>query len=86
MLSKELGFKEGIATWFSLSGQVTLSSGDALAARSLIEESLALYKEIGHRHGTAASLALLAKVAAHQGEFRAADALYEESLAITGDR
>ena len=83
VLSKELGFKEGIATWFSLSGQVTLSSGDALAARSLIEESLALYKEIGHRHGTAASLALLAKVAAHQGEFRSAVALYKRSLAIT---
>ena len=82
-LSKELGFKEGIATWSSLSGQVALSSGDAPAARSLIEESLALYKEIGHRHGTAASLALLARVATHQGEFRSAGALYEESLAIT---
>jgi predicted ATPase/DNA-binding CsgD family transcriptional regulator len=83
--SQEIGFKEGIAASFWLSGQVALSQGELATARSLVEKSVALYKEMGHRYGTAESLSALGKVLASSGDYAAAYARYEESLAISGE-
>ncbi len=60
-LSLQVGFKEGIAASYSVSGQVALSQGGLAAARSLAEKSVALYRERGHRHGTANSLSLFSQ-------------------------
>lgn len=84
-LSKEVGFKEGIAAYYCVSGQVALGQGDLASARSLAEQSVASYRAIGHRHGTAKSLALLGKVVAADGDLAAAQTLYEESLTISSE-
>ncbi len=55
-LSREIGFKEGIAASYSLSGQLALGQGDVVTAHSLLEKSVVLYREMGHRHGTAKHL------------------------------
>ncbi len=83
--AQEVGFKEGIAAYYCVSGQMALSQGDLVAARSLGEKGAALYQEIGHRHGTAKSLAVLGKVIATEGDYAAAQTLYEQCLAITGE-
>jgi DNA-binding CsgD family transcriptional regulator len=57
--------------------------GDIISARSLVEESVALYKEMGHRHDTGWSLSILARIVAAEGGYATACTLYEESLAIT---
>lgn len=82
-LSKEVGFKEGIAAYFCLSALLALHQGEVGTARSLAEKSVVLYREMGHRHGTAKSLSVLGRVVAVQGDYAAARAFYEESLAIT---
>jgi ATP/maltotriose-dependent transcriptional regulator MalT len=82
-LSREIGFKEGIAASFCLSGHVAWSQGDFAAARSLTEKSLALYTEMGHKHGTAEALRTLGKVMATQGDTAAARPLCEESLLLS---
>jgi ATP/maltotriose-dependent transcriptional regulator MalT len=83
MDSQEVGFKEGIAAYYCVSGQLALSRKDLVLARSLAEKSVVLYKEIGHRHGTANSLGVLGKVFATEGDYAAAQTLYEQSLAIS---
>ncbi len=82
-LSREIGFKEGIAASYWLSGQVALGQGDLVTARSLAEKSVALYKEMGHRHGSAESLPALGKVLVAEGDYAAARTKYEESLVIS---
>jgi DNA-binding CsgD family transcriptional regulator len=70
-------------------GEVFLKQGDAVKARSLLEESLVLSREIGYWYGTAKLLSLLGRVAASERDYAAARTLYEESLAIgrvVGDR
>ncbi len=83
-LSREVGFKEGIAAAYSLVGQMALGQGDVVTARAQVEESVVLYKEMGHRYGTAESLAVLGKVLAAEGDYAAACKLYEESLELIG--
>jgi ATP/maltotriose-dependent transcriptional regulator MalT len=83
-VSREIGFKEGIAASFWLSGQVALGQGDLVTARTLAEKSVVLYKEMGHRHGTAESLSALGKVLAAEVDYAAARTQYEESLEICG--
>jgi DNA-binding CsgD family transcriptional regulator/tetratricopeptide (TPR) repeat protein len=82
-LSQEVGYKEGIAAYYCLSGQLALSWKDLVTARSLAEKSVTLYRELGHRHGTANSLALLGGVLATEGDYTAAQALFEQSLTIS---
>ena len=82
-LSREVGFKEGVAAYYCISGQLALTQGDLVTARSLAEKSVVLYREMGHRHGTANALALLGKVFASEGDYAAAQTLYEQSLAIS---
>src|SRR6266699_3352694 len=85
VLSKEVGFKEGIAAAQCLLGQLALGQGDLATAHNEVEESVVLYKEMGHRHGTAESLSAFGKVLAAEGDYPAAQALYEESLALLGE-
>ena len=61
-VSQEVGYKEGIAAYYCISGQVALSQGDFVTARSLAEKSLVIYTEMGHRHEIAKSLSVLGKV------------------------
>jgi len=82
-ISREIGFTQGIAASFWLSGQVALGQGDLITAHSLAEKSVVLYKEMGYRHGTAESLSALGKVLAAKGDYAAAQAPYEESLAFS---
>lgn len=83
--AQEVGFKEGIAAYYCVSGQMALSQGDLVAARSLAEKGAALYQEIGHRHGIAKSLSLLGKVVATEGDYAVAQTLFEQCLAISGE-
>jgi predicted ATPase/DNA-binding CsgD family transcriptional regulator len=83
VLSQEVGFKEGSAAYYCLSGQLALGQKDLVTARSLAEKSVTLYKEMGHRHGTANSLALLGGVLAREGDYAAAQTFFEQSLMIS---
>jgi tetratricopeptide (TPR) repeat protein len=56
--------------------------GDYMAARPLLEESLALFREIGDRAGTAEAQIGLAQVLQFQGDLPAARSLFEEVLTI----
>ena len=56
--------------------------GDALTARPLFEESLAIFRASGQRQYIAHPLYLLGKVTAGQGDFPIAHAFYKESLAL----
>jgi ATP/maltotriose-dependent transcriptional regulator MalT len=82
VLLREVGDKEGLETFFLLSGQLALSQGDMATARSLAEKSLVINRELGQQVHTAQSLALLARVEARQGDDVAARALYEQSLTV----
>jgi ATP/maltotriose-dependent transcriptional regulator MalT len=85
----ELGFKEGIAASFCLSAQVALNMGEIASARTLVEQSLALYTEIEHRHGIAEALLAAGRVAAAEGNYAEARTHYEKGLALAreiGDR
>jgi predicted ATPase/DNA-binding CsgD family transcriptional regulator len=84
VVSREIGFTQGIAAAFWLSGQVALGQCDLVTARALAEKSVVLYKEMGYLHGTAESLSALGKVLAAEGDYAAAQALDEESLALSG--
>jgi predicted ATPase/DNA-binding CsgD family transcriptional regulator len=83
VVSQEVGFKEGIAAYYCVSGQLALSQGDLSLARTLAEKSVALYKEMGHRHGTANSLALIGGVLTTEGDYAAAQTFFEQSLVIS---
>jgi len=88
-LINEVGSKEGLGTYFGLSGLLALQQGDINKARSLLEESLVIYREAGHKPTIACYLVLLGNVATGQGDQIAARAFYEESLSIArelGDR
>jgi ATP/maltotriose-dependent transcriptional regulator MalT len=79
-LCREVGDRDGIASYFYFSGEIALSQGDTLMARSLLGESLTLYREIGDRQRIGRSLIGLAKVEARQGDYARAQVLFEESL------
>jgi ATP/maltotriose-dependent transcriptional regulator MalT len=81
-LSREIGYKDALASYFSLSGEVALSQGDVVTAYSLLEKCLRLCREMGDRVSIAQSLSLMAKVVTLQGNHTAARTLYEESLAL----
>ncbi len=82
VISRELGYKGGIASALSMLGRVMLHEGDKVGARLLIEESLAIRRELEDRPGIADSLFHLAEVTSYQGDYTQAQSLYRESLAI----
>jgi len=56
--------------------------GDTAAARTLIEESLALRRELGDKHGIAWSLIVRGVVARDEGDLAAAHAYLADALAL----
>jgi predicted ATPase len=75
----------------ALQGAAILASqqGDYEAARSLNEQSLALYGRLGDRNGMAHVLNQMGITASNQGDFAAARTIFEEALALfkeTDDR
>jgi predicted ATPase/DNA-binding CsgD family transcriptional regulator len=83
VLSQEVGFKEGMAAYYCVSGQLALGQGDLVSARVLAEKSIAFYTEMGHRHGTAKALAVVGKTLAAEGDLAGARMHYEQCLAIS---
>lgn len=63
-------------------GVLSFSQGNYGAARTLFEESLAIWRGLGDRQGVAMALGNLGGVAYAQGEYEAMRVLIEESLAI----
>ncbi|MEP6941975.1 MAG: tetratricopeptide repeat protein [Betaproteobacteria bacterium] len=63
-------------------GAMAWQQGDFLAARALLEESLAVRRTLGDRKGTAVSLNSLGALAYDLCDYPGARAQYEESLAI----
>jgi predicted ATPase/DNA-binding SARP family transcriptional activator len=63
-------------------GVLACEQGEYVAARTLFEESLALFRALGDQQSIAFSLNNLGMVARHQGEYVAARTLLEESLAL----
>jgi predicted ATPase/class 3 adenylate cyclase len=73
----------------NVAGSLAFHQTDYPAARTLLEQSLALSRALDHRKGIALALNNLGAVAIEQGDHPAARALYEESLALLrelGDR
>ena len=66
----------------SVAGTLAWLQGDATAAQSLFERSLAIGRRIENRRGVAGCLNGLANIARDQANYRRARSLYEESLAI----
>ena len=70
-------------------GSLAWHQTDFPAARTLLEESLALSRALDDRSGLARTLNNLGSLAIEQGDYPSAQALYEESLALwreIGDR
>jgi tetratricopeptide (TPR) repeat protein len=63
-------------------GLLARLEGDYAAARTLMEESLALARQLGDKRDIAVTLATLSSVACVQGEYARSTALREESLAL----
>lgn len=73
----------------NVAGNLAFRQADYPAARSLLDESLAICRQLGDRSGTAYSLNSMGGVAFAQNDYESARSLYEESLAIRrglGDR
>lgn len=81
VLSREGKNREGMIRTLGLLGQVALLQGDAVKARSLLEESLVLAREIGYEH-LGEVLIVLGRVAECLSDDKAAKARYEESLSV----
>ncbi len=56
--------------------------GDLAAARSLLEQSVAIWRELGNKRGIAISLNPLGHVAREEGDYVAAAASHRESLTV----
>ena len=84
VLCRQMRLKAGITWALNWLGEVFLQQGDAVKARSLVEESMMLSRELGER-GITWALITLGKVAERLGDYPAAYASYEESLAGVGD-
>ena len=77
------------AAAFRDAGHMALLLGEHAAARTLLEEALALWRELGDQRGIAATLSRLGEVARRQGDFVTARAQLDAALAIQrelGDR
>jgi predicted ATPase/class 3 adenylate cyclase len=73
----------------NVAGSLAFHQTDYPAARTLLEQSLALSRVLDHRKGVALALNNLGAVAIEQGDHPTARVLYEESLALLrelGDR
>ena len=67
-LLRASGDMPGLARNLGNQGHMARDCGDPVAARPLIEESLALYERIGQKRGIAIALAQLAMIACDTGD------------------
>jgi predicted ATPase/class 3 adenylate cyclase len=70
------------ANALSAAGLMAYRQDDFVAARALLEESLAIRRQLGDRKGIGVAAGNLGMVALDEGNFASARALHEESLAI----
>ena len=75
----------GIASSLGHLADAAKRSHDYPSARTLYEESLAMFIESGSKWHTANVLAELAKLSCEQGDFGSARSLYQESMVIFGE-
>jgi tetratricopeptide (TPR) repeat protein len=78
ILSRRLGYRQGIAGSLTRLGIVAFNQGDWDATRTRFEEALALAREMGDYQGISLALLTLIRVAVRQGDGRQAAALWEE--------
>ncbi len=78
--SRILEDTDGTAYTLCLLGTLDWQRGNFASARSLVEESLALYKEVGNEKMVAYSLSCLAQLVTQQGDYAKAHALLDESI------
>lgn len=64
-------------------GELAWYQADDAEARTLLEESVALYRQLGDEHGLIRPLSTLGSVIQDQGELAAGDVLEEESIALS---
>jgi predicted ATPase/class 3 adenylate cyclase len=81
-ISREIGYRWGVASALGLLGQLEQNRGDLRSARSHLEEALVLRRGIGDLWGIAWGLYSLAWLAFEEGNSAAAKALITECLAI----
>jgi non-specific serine/threonine protein kinase len=74
--------REGITQALFNLGYVVMKQGDYTAARSLLEESLAIGRETENKKNIAWSLINLGRLALEMGDYAQARSLFEESLTI----
>jgi hypothetical protein len=77
-----LGDDAAIAWSLNHQGDVARDQGDAAAAHSLYEKSLATFRQLGDQWGIAGSLADLGNLARDERNFDMAHSLYRESMSI----
>jgi predicted ATPase/transcriptional regulator with XRE-family HTH domain/Flp pilus assembly protein TadD len=70
------------ARGLAVTGVLAQRQGDYAYARTLLEESVALWRDLGDPRGIAESLNNLGGVASEQGDYDLATSLYTESLAL----
>ncbi|MDQ6662429.1 MAG: LuxR C-terminal-related transcriptional regulator [Chloroflexota bacterium] len=79
-LSKEVGYKQGLAAALSYLGLLALRQGDEGTARSNLEEALRLRKELASPWGIARGMYYLADLSMVQHDYATARTSYEECL------
>ncbi len=79
-LSKEVGYKQGLAAALSYLGLLALRRGDEDTARSNLEEALRLRKELASPWGIARGMYYLANLSMVQHDYATARTSYEECL------
>jgi multidrug resistance efflux pump len=71
-----------VAWSLNYQGDVARDQGDSAAARTLYEQSLAIFRELSDRWGIGGILADLGSLAREQGDYARAHALYRESITV----
>ncbi len=79
-LSKEVGYKQGLAAALSYLGLLALRRGDEGTARSNLEKALCLRKELASPWGIARGMYYLADLSMVQHDYATARTSYEECL------
>ena len=88
-IARQLGDTQGVAVSLNALAVLSRDQGKVAAARSLFEESLALWRELGDQRAVARALSNLANVVKMEGDFPRVRSLYVECLSIfkeLGDR
>ena len=82
LISKELGYRQGVATSLLGLGTIARVDGDMASARALTEQSLAIWQRLNESWGIAWALHQLGDLAFDRGELEAACLLYNECLEV----